>query len=158
MVASCCIASPTQIDPSCFCMTHVTTRLPPKCPFLCGDLDSPSNIRFLGLAHASTAHNRTKTISLLQFLPEAAQNSQRIPPSFPRSEKSGSIPGFRGLWQSCRNVFGGVKPVLTCCIAALYFFISSSTSSSFSSILLCSSFFSRPRTEHFSSTFTNIRQ
>jgi len=48
----------------------------------------------------------------------------------------------------------GLKSGLTCCMAALYFFISSSTSSSFSSILLWSSFFSRPSTEHFSSTLT----
>ena len=40
---------------------------------------------------------QTKILCLLQFFPEVAQNSL----SFPRSEKSLSIPRFPGLWPPC---------------------------------------------------------
>ena len=42
-------------------------------------------------------NDELKTLCLLQFFPEVAQNSL----SFPRSEKSLSIPGFPGLWPPC---------------------------------------------------------
>jgi len=48
---------------------------------------------------------RTKKILyLLQFFPEVAQNSQNSL-SFPRSEKSLSIPGFPGLWPPCTGSY-----------------------------------------------------
>jgi len=39
-------------------------------------------------------NDELKILCLLQFFPDVAQNSL----SFPRSEKSLSIPGFPGLW------------------------------------------------------------
>jgi len=42
-------------------------------------------------------NDKLKILCLLQFFPEAAQNSL----IFPCSEKSKSIPGFLGLWPSC---------------------------------------------------------
>jgi len=45
-------------------------------------------------------NDEVKILRLLQFFPDIAQNSPRIP-SFRCSEKSLSIPDFPGLWPPC---------------------------------------------------------
>jgi len=46
---------------------------------------------------AKYLNDELKTLCLLQFFPEVAQNSL----SFPHSEKSLGIPAFPGLWPPC---------------------------------------------------------